>query len=103
MSKTKIKVVWSNDAKADLHYIYKRTLRKTKSLINSKNVKKDILQSIKDIQFPEQYQVDEFLGVPYRRVVVRHFKVIYVVENETSIIILEIFDTHRSPSKMRKG
>ena len=35
MPKTKIKVVWSDAAKADLHYIYKRTLRKTKSLVNS--------------------------------------------------------------------
>ena len=101
MSNKKIKVVWSDDAKADLNYIYKRTLLKTKSLTNSKSVKRDIIQASKKIDFVEQYQADEFLGEPYRRIVVRHFKIIYIVGYESSVIILEIFDTYRNPDSMR--
>ena len=91
MSKKKIKVVWSDEAKSDLNYIYKRILRKTKSLTNSKNVKRDIIQASKNIYFVEQYQVYEFLEKPYSRMVVKDFKIIYVPNNEFSVIILQVF------------
>ena len=101
MSKKKIKVVWSDEAKSDLNYIYKRILRKTKSLTNSKNVKKDIIEASKHIDFVEQYQVDEFLEEPYRRIIVRHFKIIYVPDSKFSIIILQVFDAYNHPDKMK--
>lgn len=101
MSNPKIKIIWSDEAKTDLKFIYERILHKTKSLTNSKNVKKDIIEASKHIQFTEQYQVDEFLGEPYRRIVVRHFKIIYVRNNEESISILKIFDTYKHPDRMK--
>lgn len=101
MSDTNITIVWSDEAKADLRFIYERILHKTKSLVNSKNVKRDIIQASKHIQFVEQYQVDEFLGKPYRRMIVRHFKIIYISNDDASIIILKIFDTYKDPSKMK--
>ncbi|WP_218598397.1 type II toxin-antitoxin system RelE/ParE family toxin [Polaribacter sp. NJDZ03] len=99
---TSINVIWSDEAKADLKYIHDRILRKTKSRINSKNVKNDIINSSKNIEFVEQYQVDEFLGKPFRRIIVRHFKLVYFVKDKSSIIILEVFDSYRNPIELRK-
>lgn len=101
MSNT-ISVVWSDEAKADLKYIYDSILRKTKSITNAKNVKTDIINASKNINFVEQYQVDEFLGKPYRRIIVRHFRLAYFVESKSSIIILEVFDSYRSPTEIRR-
>jgi hypothetical protein len=74
MTNSQISVVWSNQAKVDLKFIYNRILEKTKSAQNARNVINDIIQKSKDIQFINQYQSDEFLKEPYRRMVVRHYK-----------------------------
>ena len=97
-----IRVVWSDDAKLDLKKIYKRIKEKTKSIESAKNVRTDIIQASKQINYPEQYQVDEFLKSPYRRMVVRHFKIVYKVKNEKEIQVLQVFDTYQSPLKLRK-
>ncbi|MEM6718750.1 MAG: hypothetical protein AAF611_05535 [Bacteroidota bacterium] len=91
MTDSKIAILWSDQAKADLKFIYERILHKTKSLTNSKNVRRDIITASKQIKFIEQYQIDEFLGEPYRRMIVRHFKIVYVPKDETSIFIFENF------------
>ena len=72
------------------------------SIVNARNVKNDIIAASKNIDFTEQYQVDEFIGKPFRRIIVRHFKIVYFPENDSSIIILEIFDSYRSPFNLRK-
>ena len=36
----KIKIIWSDEAKSDLNFIHNRILKKTKSIVNAKNVKK---------------------------------------------------------------
>jgi len=71
-----------------------KNLRKTKSFVNSQNVKKDIIQVSKKVDHVEQYQIDEFLDEPYRRIVVRHFKLVYVPDGDLSIIVLQVFDTY---------
>jgi len=53
MSDKKIRIIWSDEAKADLKYIHYKILKKTKSVANAKNVKKDIIQASKDIEFVE--------------------------------------------------
>ena len=75
---------------------------KIKSIQGAKNVVKDIVKQSKNIHYPEQYQVDEFLGDPYRRMVVRDYKIIYKIHSETEIRILQIFDTRQNPIKLRK-
>jgi len=90
-----------DEAKADLKYIHNRILKKTKSVTNAKNVKRDIINASKNIEFIEQYQVDEFLGKPFRRIIVRHFRLIYFAENKSSIIILEVFDSYRNLIEIR--
>ncbi len=102
MADKKVSIIWSDQAKMDLKYIHDRILKKTKTPAYAKNVTKDILKASKEINFITQYQVDEILGEPYRRMIVRHFKLIYKPENKTSITILEVFDTYRNPEGVRK-
>ncbi len=66
---------------------------KVKPLAGAKNVKNDILNATKNMVFSKQYQQD---GVEpdFRRIIVRHYKVIYSV-SENEIQILRIFDTRR--------
>ena len=42
MSGNKIRIIWSDEAKADLKYVHDRILKRTKSVTNAKNVKIDI-------------------------------------------------------------
>lgn len=49
----------------------------------------------------EQYQVDEFLGVPFRRIIVRHYKIIYKVQSKTEIRILKIFNTRQHHNRLK--
>ena len=102
MSGSSITVIWSDDAKSDLKKIYKRIKKKTKSVQSAKNVRTDIIAASKQIHYPQQYQIDEYLQAPFRRIVVRHYKIIYKVQNQNEIRILQIFDTYQSPFKMRK-
>ncbi|MGY6650064.1 type II toxin-antitoxin system RelE/ParE family toxin [Wenyingzhuangia sp. IMCC45574] len=102
MTDKKVSIIWSDQAKLDLKYIHDRVLKKTKTPAYAKNVTSDIIKASKEINFITQYQVDEILGEPYRRMIVRHFKIIYKAESNTSIIILEIFDSYRNPLGVRK-
>lgn len=102
MTKKKISVVWSDEAKADLKYIHDRILRKTKSVTNAGNVKRDIIKASKAIDYVRQFQEDEFLGNPYRRIIVRHFRMVYLPDSESSILVLEVFDSYTEPGKLRK-
>jgi len=73
--KKPIQVLWDNQAKADLKLIF--DFLQLKSLQGAKNVVNDIVAQSKNIHFAEQYQVDEFLGAPYRRMIIRNYKIIY--------------------------
>lgn len=72
-----VKVNWSIDAVDDIERIFKRIKEKTLSENLARNVVSDIYNTGVNIQFIEQYQIDEFLGKPFRRMIVRHFKIIY--------------------------
>ena len=95
-----IQILWDNQAKEDLKLIF--DFIKIKSLQGAKNVINDIVKQSKSIHYTEQYQVDEILGEPYRRMIVRDFKIIYKVQSETEIRILQIFGTSQNPSKLNK-
>lgn len=102
MKEKPIKIVFANEAKIDLKKIYLQIVEKTKSVQSAINVRTDIIHTIKTIRFSEQYQVDEILGVPYRRMIVRNFKIIYRVQSPIEIRILQIFDSRQSAKKMRR-
>ncbi len=88
-----IKILWDNEAKSDLKLIFE--FIKLKSLQGAKNVVRDIVAQSKNIYFAEQYQVDEFLGEPYH-------KIIYKINSQTEIRILQIFDTRQNLMKLKK-
>jgi addiction module RelE/StbE family toxin len=95
-----IQILWDDQAKEDLKLIF--DFIKIKSLQGAKNAINDIVKQSKSIRYTEQYQADEILGEPYRRMVVRDFKIIYKVHSETEIRILQIFGTSQNPSKLNK-
>ena len=93
-------ILWDNQAKADLKLLFE--FIRFKSPQGARNVIRDIVLQTKNIHFVEQYQVDEFLGEPYRRMIVRDYKVIYRIHSETEIRILQIFDTRQNSVKLKK-
>ena len=94
-----LKIVWDNVAKADLKIIYE--FFELKSNQAAKNVINDIIKQSKNIHFAEQYQVDEFLGEPFRQMIVRSYKIIFKVNSENEIRILQIFDCRQNPIKLK--
>ena len=90
---TKPKIVWTKQAKEALKSIY--DYYKSKSLQGERNVKSDLLKSPKTIQFSKQYQVDD-INPKYRKIVVRHYKVLYKEENGV-IQIVDIVSAIQSP------
>ena len=95
-----ITIDWDNQAKADLKLIFE--FIKLKSIRGARTVIRDIVIQSKSLHFIEQYQVDEILGEPYRRMFVRNYKIIYKMGSNTEIRILQIFDTRQSPAKLKK-
>lgn len=73
-----------------------------KSPQGARNVIRDLVLQRKNIHFVEQYQVGEFLGEPYRRMIVRDYKVIYKIHSETEIRILQSFDTLQNSAKLQR-
>ena len=98
MSKS-IKVKWDNKAKSDLRLIFEYI--SIQSPQGAKAVILDIVNQTKTIRFSSQFQVDDVLGEPYRRMIVRDYKIIYKVHSETEIRILQIFDYRQKPSKLK--
>ncbi|SFD80045.1 type II toxin-antitoxin system RelE/ParE family toxin [Flavobacterium phragmitis] len=88
----RLKVVWTNTAKNQLRTIF--NYYKEKSEQGANNIKNEILNSTKNIRFSEQYQKDE-IEPEYRRIIVKDFKILYLVEGEV-IYISKIFSTKRS-------
>lgn len=98
----KVKIVWSDAAKEDLKNIYQQLKDYTESSQTAIRVVREIVGHSKSIVHTEQYQVDEYLGEPFRRMVVRNYKIIYKVQSKEEIRLLQIFDTRQHPSKLRK-
>ena len=95
-----IKVVWDIRAKDDLKLIHDfialKSPQKAKTVVNY------ILLHSRDITFPEQYQIDEILGAPFRRMIVGDYKIIYKPQGDNEIRILKIFDSRQNPRKLKK-
>ena len=92
-----LKSIWTKQATIQLRDIfdYYKYVKKTPQ--GAQAVKSDIISATKTIRFPEQYQHDE-IQPQYRRVIVRHFKILYKLQDD-SVYILRIFSTHQHPDK----
>ena len=93
-----LNVVWTFEAENDLDDIYEFYLQ-VSDKIALKIISEIILETDK-IVFLEEFQVDE-INSKYRRIIVRHFKILYrVVSNE--IVIFGVFDSRQNPEKLIK-
>ena len=97
------KIIWSFKAKESLDNIYKYI--KNDSLQNAKKVKRKIVEVVDDLLvFPEKYPCETFLDKAkgnFRFVVIWSYKIIYEITVD-KIIILDIFHTAQSPTKITK-
>jgi plasmid stabilization system protein ParE len=96
----RLTVDWSLKAEKDLEKIFEYIKEKTLSNNLALNVVNDIFDTAINIHFINQFQIDEFLGEPYRRIIIRNYKVIYVAKNESEIRILRIFNTYQNPENL---
>lgn len=93
------KVIWSLEAEKDLKNIYLFCAKQELHFVNK--IILEIIESPKRLLYANQYQEDEFLGLPFRRYFIRHWRVIYKTENNL-IAIIRVFDTRQSPEKLKK-
>lgn len=68
-----------------------------------KKIRNEILVGSRKITYTEQYQVDEILGQPTRRMIIRHYKIIYKVHSETEIRVFNVFDTRQNRGKIKRN
>ena len=93
----RLKVEWTARAVLSLQGVYSFYSRKSIQAAN--NIISDIIEMAETITFPEQYQQDDSMP-KYRRMIVRHYKILYRFENEI-IYIADIFDTRQNTIKMK--
>lgn len=92
------KIVWTNPAKISLNHIWSFY-----SEINEKVADKiitEIVNAVEVLKFQEQYQREETLEGNYRRIIVRHYKIIYRTQ-DNCLLILQVFDTRQNPDKLK--
>lgn len=100
MTKNFYKIIWSHHAKADLKNIHQ--FIKKQSTQGANRVITDIRQSMTSITFAEQYQVDEYMPV-CRRMVVINYKILYTFnELKKEIYIIRVFDARQNPKKLEE-
>ncbi len=97
----KLKTEWTDKAKAQLRQIHDYLKYEKKTPQGAANVKADLIRASKEVTYYEQYQKDG-INPDYRRIVVRHYKLIYK-EERGKIIILRVFDTLQSPERLMEG
>jgi plasmid stabilization system protein ParE len=94
MTPKKLFIKWSGDAINDLRNIYYDLLKRNSKPTSSK-IRDEIFAASRSIVFPEQFQVDEYRK-NFRRIIVRNYKVLYVVEKDM-INIVTVIDSRRNP------
>ncbi len=97
MERKEITILWSLDAIDSLESIFDYYFDLSPQ--NAERIRKDILEKVSTLRFVKQYQIDE-INPDYRRIIVRHYEVVYKVEKQ-SILILNIFDTRQDPEKSK--
>lgn len=86
---------WTETSSLDLELIFEFYL--SKSLRAAGKIVGEIIDQVESIDFTHQYQQDE-INPKYRRIIIRHFKVLYRVDQNV-VYITRIFDTRQNPKK----
>ena len=97
MENQEIAILWSSDAAKSLESIFDYYFDLSPQ--SAERIRKDILQKVGTLRFVKQYQIDE-INPDYRRITIRHYKVVYKVEMQ-KVFILNIFDTRQDPAKSK--
>ena len=98
MKKPLYKIIWTDEAKADLKAIY--DFIKNKSAQGAKKVVSEIRNAPKSVYFPDQ-NTEEQYNKSYKRIIVHHYKVLYRIQEEKSeLIIFSVFDSRQNPDKL---
>jgi plasmid stabilization system protein ParE len=66
-----------------------------------KRIVEEVIEKIDQLKYVEQYQVDEIVGAPYRRIIVGRFRVVYKVVSFEEIEVLQVFDNRQSPERLK--
>tara|TARA_B100000780_G_scaffold204128_1_gene144960 strand:+ start:397 stop:693 length:297 start_codon:yes stop_codon:yes gene_type:complete len=90
----KLSIHWSEKSTNDLRTIF--DFYNSKSHAAATTIVTEIIDQVESIRFSKQFQKDE-LNPKYRRLIVRHFKVLYRAD-EANIFVIRIFDTRQNPS-----
>lgn len=96
----KPEIYWTIQAKSDLRYIFEWIKENSQSVETATKIRNQIVAKSKNIHFVEQYQTDEFLGEPFRRIIEGNYKIIYEIVTPKKIKIVIIFDTRQNPIKL---
>lgn len=99
---SEIEIYWTAQAKSDLKYIFEWIKETSQSVEIATKIRNSIVTKSKEILFAEQYQTDEFLGEPFRRMIAGNYKIIYEIIAPKKIKIVIIFDTRQDPKKIEK-
>lgn len=91
------RVVWTSPAMHSLKDIWIFFAEKDISLANK--ISSSIIEAALSIVFIEQYQIEESLGKPYRRIISGNYKIIYT-RDKNIIYIITVFDTRQDPNKL---
>ena len=89
---TSLEIIWSPESEKDLKLIY--CLYSDKNETYANQVIFEIIHQTEKIIFPNQFQADEILGLPFRRFFVKNWRIIYQV-NQNQILIYRIFDVRK--------
>jgi plasmid stabilization system protein ParE len=93
-------VVWSTFAEISLAEIW--SFYAKNNIPAAEKVVEEIINAVEEIKYSKQFQREEFLEGKYRRAIVRHFKIIYVEENQV-LRIIDVFDTRQDPKKIKRN
>ncbi|WP_181369438.1 type II toxin-antitoxin system RelE/ParE family toxin [Flavobacterium album] len=93
------KVIWSKRSIKSLNKIWIFYAEKAGVAVADRIVE-EIISESESIVFATQFQIEEYLEKGYRRAIVRHFKIIYLVRNN-EFRIYNIFDSRQNPKKYK--
>lgn len=93
-----MQIIWSAQAQEDLKTIYQ--FCKKQDQLYADRIIEQIIKSPENIIYQKQYQTDEFLGLPYRRLFIKHWRIVYKSKGNI-ITVLKVFDTRQNPSKLK--
>ena len=91
-------IIWSGRAKANLRKIY--NFYAGKNLNSADKIISGIVFTAEQLQINILYQREENLLAEHRRVIFKHFKIIYKISDK-NILILQIFDSRQNPEKLK--